>query len=167
MTKRRTALLARTEDSNSVSPRRKGGQPTTSRSTRGFLCAMASSVRAGPEGARRPCSHSCNVRTETPRSCANFDWDRPTLVRVSATGGNVTTRPTSPRLSCRRPSRISTPMSRRRALVIINLLPNLSENVSRNILGDVLRIECQHPDHALPRPQVVNDAEPATFASTR
>ena len=38
----------------------------TSISARGFLAAMSKSVRAAPDGARRPCSHSCSVRTETP-----------------------------------------------------------------------------------------------------
>ena len=37
-----------------------GGDYATSRSARGFLAAMSSRVCAAPEGARRPCSHSCS-----------------------------------------------------------------------------------------------------------
>lgn len=44
----------------------------TSKSTRGFRAATMSRVRAAPEGARRPCSHSCSVRTDTPRRDANL-----------------------------------------------------------------------------------------------
>src|SRR5262249_44509926 len=43
----------------------------------GFLCAIVSSVRAGPEGARRPCSHSWRVLTDTPSSRANSACERP------------------------------------------------------------------------------------------
>lgn len=57
----------------------------TSRSTSGCLAAMRRSVRAAPEGDRRPCSQSRRVRGETPRSAANFSWDRPVFARASAT----------------------------------------------------------------------------------
>jgi hypothetical protein len=32
----------------------------------GERSAIRSKVRAAPEGSRRPCSHSCKVRTDTP-----------------------------------------------------------------------------------------------------
>jgi len=44
----------------------------TSKSALGFLAAINSSVRAAPEGARRPCSHSCSVRTETPSTSKTY-----------------------------------------------------------------------------------------------
>lgn len=75
------------------------GVYATSTSARGFLAAMSNSVRAAPEGARRPCSHSCSVRTETPRSWANRSCDSPVPSRMAATDGTVETRPCSPRLS--------------------------------------------------------------------
>src|SRR5947209_7444395 len=120
-------------------------------------------MRAGPDGARRPCSHSCSVRTETPSNRAKSTCERPTRALVSATGGNVTTRPTSPRLISRMPSRISAPMSRVRFLAIFNLPPNLPQDVGWDVLCDVLWIKRQHPDHALTRPQVVDDTEPTAF----
>ena len=49
----------------------------TSRSARGFLAAINNSVRAAPEGARRPCSHSCSVRNETPGSSAKRGCESP------------------------------------------------------------------------------------------
>ena len=49
----------------------------TSTGARGFFSAIKSSVRAAPEGLRRPCSHSCRVRTDTPSSSANLDWEAP------------------------------------------------------------------------------------------
>jgi hypothetical protein len=45
-----------------------GSRQATSSKACGFLAAIISRVRAAPEGARRPCSQSCNVRTETPSS---------------------------------------------------------------------------------------------------
>ncbi len=59
-----------------------GGDYATSRSARGFLAAMSNSVRAAPEGARRPCSHSCSVRTDTPNSLAKRGCDSPVPSRM-------------------------------------------------------------------------------------
>jgi len=39
----------------------------------GDFRAMRSNVRAAPDGSRRPCSHSCKVRTETPSNWAKTD----------------------------------------------------------------------------------------------
>ena len=56
----------------------------------GFVLAMARRVRAAPLGCLRPCSHPCSVRTETPRSAANWDWDKPVFLRASITGDETT-----------------------------------------------------------------------------
>src|SRR3954466_13547755 len=107
-------------------------------------------MRAGPDGTRRPCSHSRRVRTETPSRRANSDCDKPTRARVSDTGGNVMTRPTSPRLIWRMPSKISAPISRFRFLAIFDFLPNLCQHTGGDVLSDVLRVHRQHPYQTLP-----------------
>jgi hypothetical protein len=89
-----------------------GPRHATSRSARGFLAAINNSVRAAPDGALRPCSHSCRVRTDTPSNSANRDCERPVFSRTRAIEGTLMTRPSWPRLSCRRPFRISTPTLR-------------------------------------------------------
>ena len=68
-------------------PRALDGDYGRSRSARGFLAAINNSVRAAPEGARRPCSHSCSVRTDTPSSSANRGCDSPVPSRMDATDG--------------------------------------------------------------------------------
>ena len=73
---------------------------------------MASSVRAAPEGDRRPCSQSCSVLTDIPSNSAKRACDKPTFSRTEATSGRLTMRPYSSRLSSRSPSRISRPISR-------------------------------------------------------
>src|SRR5580765_5937838 len=108
---------------------------------------MLRSVRAGPEGARRPCSHSWRVLTDTPSSRANSACERPVRARISAIGGSVITRPTLPRLSCRSPSRISWPTLRGR-LLIFDLLANPAQQMAGNDLRDVLCVNRQHPDDA-------------------
>ena len=145
----------------------RSGCYTASNRTFGFLCAIARSIRAGPDGARRPCSHSCSVRTETPRRRANSDCDSPTRARVSDTDGTVMTRPTSPRLIWRMPSRISAPISRLRLLATFNLLEYFPQNVGRYVLGYVLRIQGQHPNHALSGAQVIDHSKSAALATTR
>src|SRR5450432_4277593 len=74
----------------------------SSRRTLGCLTATLSSVRAAPVGSRRPCSQSCSVRADTPRSTANSCCDKPTLARASATADNFTllTRAAWPRCIC-------------------------------------------------------------------
>src|SRR5690606_6218903 len=118
---------------------------------------------AGPDGARLPCSHSCSVRTDTPINLANSDCDRPVLPRIFATEGTVVTRPTSPRLICRIPSRISTPMFRS-FFVIAELLPDLAQDMRRDVLGLVLRIDRQHPDNALGDPDEVDHPHATSLA---
>ena len=78
------------------------------RSASGERRAMRSKVLAAPEGSRRPCSHSCSVRTETPSNCAKADWETPTfiLASVAAVTATMVTRP-SPRLACLTDSRRS------------------------------------------------------------
>ena len=100
----------------------------TSNSAAGFLWAIRSNVRAAPEGIRRPCSQSCNVRTDTPSNAANRDWDNPVLWRTSETAGTFTTRPDLPRLSSRIPFRISAPMSL--SLFIFYFLADLLQHVT-------------------------------------
>src|SRR5207245_1052824 len=117
----------------------------TSSSACGFFAAIASRVRAAPEGARRPCSQSCSVRTDTPSSWANRAWDSPVFLLARATSGTLITRPTSPRLISRRPWRISAPTSRI-ALAIFYLLANLAKQVSGNGVFHVLGVQRQHPD---------------------
>ena len=79
----------------------------TSVSARGFFAAINKRVLAAPDGARRPCSHSCSVRTETPSKVANFSWDSPVCSCTRVTDGTFATRPCSPRLIWRMSSKIS------------------------------------------------------------
>src|SRR5882672_2365081 len=137
----------------------------TSTSVCGCLAATRINVRAAPEGARRPCSHSCRVRTETPSNLANWDCERPVCSRTSATAGIFVTRPCSPRLISRIPSRISLPMFR--LALLINLLPNLAQDVRRNVLGNVLGIYRQHPDLTLAGTCVIDDSDTAALAASR
>ena len=67
--------------------------------------AMRNNVRAAPDGSRRPCSHSCKVRTETQSSFANAYCDTPYFIRasVAAVTATLVTR-ASPRLAWRRDS---------------------------------------------------------------
>ena len=138
----------------------------TSRRAPGFRFATINNVRAAPDGARRPCSQSCSVRTETPSSAANLDWESPVFSRMLATSGRRTMRPASPRLNSRSPSRISRPILCF-ALAILHFLPNLSEYVRRNVLRDVLRVHRQHPDDAVRVLHVVDDALPTALPGPR
>src|SRR2546430_8925870 len=132
----------------------------TSRSTRGFLAATMRRVRAAPDGARRPCSHSWSVRTDTPSSDANFAWESPVRSRMVATGGTVITRPTSPRFNWRSPSRISVPTFRFATALAIDFILDLFKNMSRDVLRYILRVKSQHPD--LPGAQLgLDEAEHA------
>src|SRR6202142_1465718 len=138
----------------------------TSSSARGFLAATSSNVRAAPDGARRPCSQSCNVRTDTPSNDANRDWESPVFPRIIATSGTLITRPYSPRLISRSPSRISRPTFLF-VLAIFHFLPDLPEYVSRDVVGDVLRMHREHPDHAMCTADVVNHAVTAPLTAPR
>jgi hypothetical protein len=133
----------------------------------GFLAAIVSNVRAAPDGLRRPCSHSCNVRTDTPRSAANSAWDRPTRMRISEIAGRDLTRPTFLRLSSRNPSRISRPISRLRAGLATDLMFDFPENVRRDCFDDVLCIKSQQPYFLVFCPQKINDSNAASFATAR
>src|SRR3990172_579611 len=148
-------------------PARPGAQLdyATSSNALGLRSATRRSVRAAPEGARRPCSQSCNVRTDTPSRVANRACERPVFSRMLATSGTLTTRLCSPRLISRSPSRISRPMLRF-VLVIFRLLPNLPEYMPRNILCDVLRVHRQHPYHSVSASHVVNDPVTAALTAT-
>jgi len=64
--------------------------PATANTAFGFVLAIASKVRAAPLGCLRPCSQPCKVRTDTPMSAANWDWDRPVFFRASMTGEETT-----------------------------------------------------------------------------
>src|SRR5690349_4720963 len=72
------------------------------------------------------------------------------------------TRPYSPRLISRSPSRISIPMLRL-DLAIFDLLSNLPQNMSRDVLSHILRVHRQHQDYALLEPGIVDHAITATF----
>src|SRR2546422_137432 len=101
-----------------------------------------SKVRAAPEGARRPCSQSCRVRTDTPSNWAKRACDRPVFCLVLATSGTLITRPNLPRLSSRSPCRISAPISRV-FLAIFYLFANLPQQVNRYIFSNVLGVQRQ------------------------
>ena len=90
----------------------------TSNKANGFLWAIKSNVRAAPDGARRPCSQSCSVRTDTPNKEANRDCESSVILRISTTGGTFSTRPVLPCFRSRIPCNISDPMS----LSSLNLL---------------------------------------------
>src|SRR5579862_1550221 len=102
---------------------------------------------------------------DTPKSCANRDCERPVRSRIVETEGTCTTRPCSPRLSCWRPSRISSPIWR--FGLATDLLPDLPENVRRNRLLFVLGVEREHPDFVLLSLHVVDDPDATTFAAAR
>src|SRR5437868_131580 len=136
----------------------------TSSNACGFRAAIRSRVRAAPEGARRPCSQSCSVRTETPSNWANRAWDRPVFSLVSAMSGTFRTRPYSARLISRRPCRISAPILR---FVIFHLVADLSQNVRGNVGPDILGVKRQHPDDPFFLLQEVDHTKPAAFASPR
>src|SRR5258708_21708384 len=128
--------------------------------------AISSSVRAAPEGARRPCSHSCNVRADTPSNKANFACDNPVPSRIDVTDGTLTTRPTLPRFSWRRPSRISLPTARRGvAALTIDFVFDLFEDMGRNGVGNVLCVKRQEPDLPLRETQEVDHADSTPLAT--
>ena len=129
--------------------------------------AISSSVRAAPEGARRPCSHSCNVRTDTPSSPANSAWDRPARIRMSDIAGKGLPRPTFLRLSSRNPSRISRPMSRPRATLAIDLIFDLPENVRGDFFNDIFCMESKQPYFFLFCTQEINDSNSTSLAAAR
>src|SRR5208283_4914752 len=137
----------------------------TSRRACGFFAATNSNVRAAPDGARRPCSHSCKVRTDTPSSVANFACERPVRSRIVVTEGTLTTRPISPRFSWRKPSRISIPTFRFAATLAIHFILDLFKHLRRDVLGNILRVQRQHPDLPLPRAQEINDANTSALAA--
>src|ERR1700731_5060427 len=93
---------------------------------------------------------------------ANRDWESP----VFATSGTLITRPYSPRLISRSPSRISRPTFLF-VLAIFHFLPDLPEYVSRDVVGDVLRIHREHPDHAMGTADVVKHAVNAPLTAPR
>lgn len=84
------------------------------RNTFGSSSAIRISVFAAAEGSRRPCSQSCNVRTDTPSSAANCSCVSPDFSRARRIGYDavVNLRPIRPDLIARMPSRISWPTSR-------------------------------------------------------
>src|SRR5581483_12178552 len=71
--------------------------------------------------------------------------------------GTVVMRPCSPRLSSRKPSRISRPMFRF-GLGIVHFLSNLPEDVGRDVFRHILRIHREHPDHPLCHAREIDDA---------
>src|SRR5690606_32754213 len=119
---------------------------------------------AAPDGARRPCSHSCSVRTETPSSAENWDCDKPVRSRISEIAGSVVIRPWSPRFSSASPSRISCPMLR--LVEAIDLLLDSLQYRASNRRGLVLGVHRQHPDLAAPQAEVVDDADAATLSAS-
>src|SRR6266404_127105 len=123
-----------------------------------------SKVRAARDGARRPCSQSCNVRTDTPSNCAKRVCDRPVFSRVLPTSGTLITRPIWPRLISRRPRRISAPTSRVFFLSILHLFANLTQHLGGNLVFDILGVHGQHPDQALLHFREVNDAITTAFS---
>src|SRR5688572_19507112 len=104
---------------------------------------MSRRVLAAPEGARRPCSHSCSVRTDTPSKVANFNCERPVFSRTLDTDGTFVIRPCCPRLIWRIPSRISWPMFR--LVFAIEFLLDLLEDRAGNVVRLVFRVQRQHP----------------------
>src|SRR5580765_4944962 len=85
---------------------------------------------------------------------------------MPATLGMVITRPYSPRLISRSPSRISRPMFRL-DLAIFNLLSNLPKNMGRDIFSYIFGIHRQHPHHSLSDFGVVDYAIPASLSASR
>ena len=82
----------------------------TSSNAFGLRSAIKSSVRAAPDGARRPCSQSCSVRIDTPSNVAKRSCESPVFSRTLATLGRFTTRPWQPLLISRSPASTSRPI---------------------------------------------------------
>ena len=61
------------------------------RNISGCVSATRRSVLAAPDGLRFPCSHACNVRTETPINLAKAGWDMLTLFRARVISETTTT----------------------------------------------------------------------------
>src|SRR5450631_314784 len=82
-----------------------------------------------------------------------------------ATEGTSVTRPVSPRLSSRMPSRISRPISL--LVLAIDFFLDSPEDVRGDVFGFVLCIDGQHPDGASVKARVIDDAYSATLTATR
>src|SRR5690554_3384934 len=128
-------------------------QPLSSRSSRitsGWRNAISISAFAGPEGLRRPCSHSCNVRGEIWSTSANSRCVRPVLPRASATSFG-STRLTRAALrafisltDCS--SLLPSSSALRVSLLIFQYLTNRLQDVRGYVLLDGLLVDHQQPD---------------------
>jgi hypothetical protein len=138
---------------------------------------MASNERAAPDGWRRPCSHSCNVRGDTPSSSANRCLDSPERSRASAMPETVTrvARPTLPDFICRTDASNSAPRFRlvslarsaRSVIFGIQRAPDLAQRSSVDVVAHAFGIDQQQIDRPFRQPVVVDDADPAALASPR
>ena len=125
----------------------------TSLSTSGRISAIEISVLAAREGERRPCSHSCRVRTETPSKPANCDWLSPDLIRAETTGETSTLVPFLAIISLtdlRNSAAISREDSKESSASSVNgffdFIFHLPQNLARNGIEFRFRIHEQQPD---------------------
>src|SRR6187402_3055959 len=132
-----------------------------------------SKARAGPVGARLPCSQLRSVPTSTSRRRANFDCESPvvSLSSLIAAGSTQNTRE-----ACRSPRRISSiswtlSIRSSKNLLIVSLpgLDDLSERLAmfrRKVLSLVLREDQQHRNVGAWDEVVVDHSRPGALATT-
>src|SRR5690554_7688450 len=126
------------------------------------------SAFAGPEGSRRPCSHSCNVRAEICSTSANSICVRPVLLRAFATslGSTRLIRAALPAFisltdwSSLLPS--SSPL--RISLLIFQYLADRLQDMSGYIAPDGFFVDHQHPDLTICQLGEINNSHSTTLA---
>src|SRR5690606_2916726 len=124
----------------------------SSRNTSGWRNAISISACAGPEGLRRPCSHSCRVRGEMCSTSANSRCVRPVLLLACATSLGCTWQILATFAAFisftdwRSLLPMSSPVSV--SLLIFQHLTNRLQDMCGYVLHDGLFVDHQQPDHA-------------------
>src|ERR1700730_435769 len=147
-----------------------------SRNTSGRRFAIVSRERAAPEGLRRPCSHPCSVRVETPSTSANFCCDSPVRIRASRISGTLMwcTRAALPAFISRAAANNSSPRFRLASYFAsafalsfaIERLPNLDQSLYVNVLANILRVQRHQPHCPVCKTVEMDDAHTTTLAAT-
>src|SRR5690554_5128701 len=131
------------------------GYRAMSNNTSGGPTATRSRVRAAPDGSRRPCSQSSNVRAETPSNSANSRCDIPTCTRAAATGESSTSvrRAASPRFICSTEARRSA-WNFAISSSIFDAPFQPRQELHRQVVELRLRVSDEQPDGAIPDEEV-------------